>query len=357
MRVLFAAAIAAGLLLSAGPAFADPTMPTKDIPKSKDHPQVPRYDGSLIVDYDYKAYDEVMFALSVLEPTGKQDGMNNHEMLPKKLLDLEGARTRIVYLEPEGRSPLEVLRNYQEVITAKGGQKLYECKEAECGGDPENGVGGGGSTQSLLQHTYPKSDYHAAPFTNASCALTSTIENQRYGVMKFTAGGVDSTISVHTYTINEPAYCKVLNTRTFAVVTVLDSKPREQKMVTVSSDDMSKSMDANGAVALYGILFDFNKWDVKPESKPQLDQIAALLKANPKLHVLIVGHTDNKGQLGYNQGLSQKRAAAVVATLVKDYGVAAGQMTPVGVGPAAPIASNDNDAGQAKNRRVELVKM
>src|ERR1700744_2852711 len=185
MRRLFAAAVAASLLFAMPAALADATLPVKDVPKSKDHPQVPRYDGALIVDYDYKAYDEVLFPLSVLEPTGKQDGMNNHEMLPKKSLDLEGARTRIVYLVPEGRSPLEVLRNYPEAIAAKGGQKLYECKEAECGGDPENGVDHGGSTQSLLMHTYPKSDYHAAPFTNASCALTSNVENQRFGVMKF----------------------------------------------------------------------------------------------------------------------------------------------------------------------------
>src|ERR1700753_1577127 len=162
MRFFSAAVIAASMLVAA-PAFADATVPTKDAPKSKDHPQVQRYDGSLIIDYDYKAFDETMFPLSVLEATGKQDGMNNHEMLPKKDWTMEGARTRIVYLVPEGRSPLEVLRNYQEAITAKGGQKLYECKEAECGGDPENGVDHGGSTQSLLMHTYPKSDYHAAP--------------------------------------------------------------------------------------------------------------------------------------------------------------------------------------------------
>jgi outer membrane protein OmpA-like peptidoglycan-associated protein len=128
-------------------------------------------------------------------------------------------------------------------------------------------------------------------------------------------------------------------------------------MVTVAADAMNKEMNANGSVAIYGILFDFDKADIKPESKPQLDEIAKLLKANPKLHVLIVGHTDNKGQLGYNQTLSSKRAAAVVAKIAKDYGVPAAQMTAVGVGPAAPVATNDTDAGQAKNRRVELVKM
>ncbi len=73
--------------------------------------------------------------------------------------------------------------------------------------------------------------------------------------------------------------------------------------------------------------------------------------------MLIVGHTDNKGKLDYNQGLSSRRAKAVVDALAKSYGVPAGQMTAVGVGPAAPVASNDSEDGQAKNRRVELVKM
>jgi len=96
---------------------------------------------------------------------------------------------------------------------------------------------------------------------------------------------------------------------------------------------------------------------VKPDSKPQIEEIAKLLKASPDLHVLIVGHTDNKGKLAYNQTLSLTRAKAVVAMLVKSYGIPAAQMTAVGIGPAAPLASNDSEEGQAKNRRVELVKI
>jgi OOP family OmpA-OmpF porin len=354
---LFSAAIVAASLLLVTPVLGDATVPAKDVAGSKDHPQVQRYDGSLIVDYDYRAYTEIMFPLSVLESTGKTGRNNNYEYFPKKNLDLEGARTRIVYVVPEGRSPLEVLRNYQQDITAKGGQKLYECKGAECGGNAIYGTDTGGNQMGLIMYSYPDDQIRAPSFSNGKCAVTSNIDDQRYGVMKFTAGGVDSTISVHAYVMHDTQYCKALDGRTIVIVNVLDAKPREQKMVTVTSDAMSKEMSANGAVALYGILFDFNKADVKPESKAQLDEIAKLLKASPKLHVLIVGHTDNKGQLVYNQGLSSKRAAAVVAALVKTYGIAAVQMTPVGVGPAAPIATNDTDAGQAKNRRVELVKM
>ena len=62
----------------------------------------------------------------------------------KLMLEIEDARTRIAYLLPAGRSPLEVLRNYQDVVKAAGGEVLYACKSEECGGDPERSSDGGG---------------------------------------------------------------------------------------------------------------------------------------------------------------------------------------------------------------------
>ncbi len=81
----------------------------------------------------------------------------------------------------------------------------------------------------------------------------------------------------------------------------------------------------------------------------------AFLKANPALKVLVVGHTDTRGDLVYNQGLSERRASAVVEALAQR-GIARDRLTPIGVGMAAPVASNDTEEGRAKNRRVELVK-
>jgi outer membrane protein OmpA-like peptidoglycan-associated protein len=83
--------------------------------------------------------------------------------------------------------------------------------------------------------------------------------------------------------------------------------------------------------------------------------MAKLLKSDAKVKVYITGHTDNKGGLDYNLGLSDKRAKAVVAALVSKYGIEAARLTPKGLGPLAPIASNATEDGQAKNRRVEMV--
>ncbi|WP_020698540.1 OmpA family protein [Reyranella massiliensis] len=61
--------------------------------------------------------------------------------------------------------------------------------------------------------------------------------------------------------------------------------------------------------------FDFDKADIKAESRPQIDQLGELLKKNPKLDVLIVGHTDGQGAFDYNLSLSQRRAQAIASAL------------------------------------------
>jgi OOP family OmpA-OmpF porin len=70
----------------------------------------------------------------------------------------------------------------------------------------------------------------------------------------------------------------------------------------------------------------------------------------------VVGHTDNVGQLPANLDLSHRRADAVVKIVSAKYGIAAVRLDAQGVGPLAPVASNDGQAGPPKNRRVELVK-
>ena len=111
-----------------------------------------------------------------------------------------------------------------------------------------------------------------------------------------------------------------------------------------------------GHVVVHGIYFDTDKAVVKPESEAALSEIAKLLRDNADLEVFIVGHTDMTGDLAHNLDLSERRAAAVVEALVAGHGVSADRLAPRGVGPLAPVASNDTDAGRALNRRVEIVK-
>jgi len=126
--------------------------------------------------------------------------------------------------------------------------------------------------------------------------------------------------------------------------------------IVADANSMASSIRESGKIALYGIYFDTGKSILKPESTPTLQEISKLLKADTNLKLYVVGHTDNTGSLEPNMKLSRDRAAAVVNALVTQYVVNATRLTACGDGPTAPVASNDNEEGRAKNRRVELVK-
>jgi outer membrane protein OmpA-like peptidoglycan-associated protein len=102
-----------------------------------------------------------------------------------------------------------------------------------------------------------------------------------------------------------------------------------------------------------GLLFDFDSSVVKGAARSNLTDLANSLREYPDTEVLIVGHTDAQGSDSYNQGLSERRAAAAKNFLVTQ-GVPADRIRTEGLGESEPVASNDTDAGRAQNRRVEV---
>jgi OmpA-OmpF porin, OOP family len=138
-------------------------------------------------------------------------------------------------------------------------------------------------------------------------------------------------------------------------VEIIEKEAMKQEIVA-DAKFMAEGISSTGHVAIYGIYFDFNKSDVKPESDPALQEISKLLSGNPNLKVFIVGHTDNVGGIDYNMKLSQARADAVVKALTTKYKVKPQSLKAYGVGQLAPVAPNKTEEGRAKNRRVELVE-
>jgi len=277
---------ALAIVLGAGLAHADATIPTQDDEDgSRDHPLLKRYEGSLIVNYETKAYDELTVPLSELKLTANEedrDAYNNRAVKADSALQLEGAYTRLIYLVPEGRSPLEVLRNYQQVIESNGGEILTECKDEACGGRvADNAVGGG--VESLMMVLYPRERITAPAFSNGECATDISVTEQCYTVGKLSKDGNQAVIAVLAYVVSDDLCCKAFNGRTLVMALVLENKAREQKMVTVSAAEMQSAIADTGRIALYGIFFDFDKADIKPESKRTLDEIAKLLAENPDL--------------------------------------------------------------------------
>jgi len=316
--------LAALLALAPVQAFAEATIPTKDIPGAKDNPLIKRYDGSFIVSYERLAFTDFKVPLSPLEATDGRDRMNNQLFLPKK---------------------------------AAGGEVLFTCKGDACGGDPNRSSAGGGGHSSLMMYFVVESQLKDASFSNGACAQASSIDDQRFFAAKIPQSAGDAYVTVHTFQISDTLYCKAFNGRTVAIVHILEPKARDQKMVVVKADEMARTIGSTGRVALYGIFFEFDKADLKAESNPTLMEIAQLLKSDPKLAILIVGHTDNQGAYDYNIELSRRRAEAVTKALVANHGADAKRLRGAGVGMLAPAASNDAEEGRAKNRRVEIVKL
>jgi outer membrane protein OmpA-like peptidoglycan-associated protein len=124
---------------------------------------------------------------------------------------------------------------------------------------------------------------------------------------------------------------------------------------TGAEAQMTKDLEELGRTRIYGINFDTDSDTIKPESKPTLDKITALMKAKPDWKLRVEGHTDSSGNDAHNNDLSQKRAASVRAYLVTA-GIADARLTPAGLGSTHPAATNTTVSGRAQNRRVELAK-
>lgn len=138
-------------------------------------------------------------------------------------------------------------------------------------------------------------------------------------------------------------------------ITIVEKEAMAQEVVADAKSLMS-DIQATGHASVYGIYFDFDKTDIKPESEPAIKEIAKLLQENEGLKLYVVGHTDNIGAMDYNMKLSKARADAVMNELVTKYNISSERLKAYGMGSLAPVASNKTDDGRAKNRRVELVE-
>jgi outer membrane protein OmpA-like peptidoglycan-associated protein len=103
------------------------------------------------------------------------------------------------------------------------------------------------------------------------------------------------------------------------------------------------------------INFDLNRVEIRPADRAELQKAIDFVKQHPGRKIMIEGHTDNTGTASYNQGLSERRAAAVKDYLVRNGAVEEGRITSVGYGMSRPIADNATKAGRAQNRRVDII--
>ena len=292
-----------------------------------DHSLLPRYDGSCLERMRTLAFDE--FRL----PLGPVVRNEDRSYSPSESKLLEGAFTRLVYSTEAGRTPLEVMRNYQDGLMAAGFEALYSCAGQDCGH---------GSGKGLIDAIFP-GDQRAS----ADTFLVAFTNQHRYAAFAKPDGSVH--IALHVGYFGGRAY----QDKTILTAIVVESEAMEMRLVDAAA--MNRSIAENGRIALQNIYFEFGSARLTAESDPALAEMAKLLSDNPALDVYVVGHTDNVGAIDTNLGLSRERAAAVVMALEQRFGTSSGRAIAAGVGSYAPVASNLTEAGRAENRRVELV--
>ncbi|NHZ61904.1 OmpA family protein [Massilia genomosp. 1] len=318
--------------LCAGPAAgANANRVDADKPGGSDHPLISRYAGSTLYTYG----DDNVGTAPMLEP-GK--GRPVEQII-------EGKVATRAYWGPAGRSALEVFRNYQSALRNAGFQPVYECEVARCEAD---------KVQHILVR-WPiaarwvgndKSDYHVIRMFEYKPGF-HYIHARKSGPH----GPVDVQVALREGDAgNKGTADKVLQ-----YVQVVEAATVEQGKVTVDAAAIGSALKREGRIALYGVLFDTSQAAIKPESGATLEQMAKTLKDDPQLQVLIVGHTDNQGAIDANLALSRKRAQAVVERLTGRYGIAPARLQAHGVANLSPTSSNSDDAGRARNRRVEMV--
>ncbi len=232
---------------------------------------------------------------SVEFPVAGADGA-----VEQKRLEGEVTVIRYFYDSPDKQaSPLQLMRNYQNAIKAIGGAVVYERLPTE---------GDGGET-----------------------------------VMTVDANGKSFWVKVAQDIYGAPTQSYQLQILELAAMTQV-----------VKANQIWDELSKNGFVTLY-INFDTGKSDLKSDGVAAVNEIVALMNAQPTLTLRIEGHTDNVGDAASNKTLSQARAQHVMDAVVAQ-GIAAQRLTAKGFGQESPIADNRTEAGRAKNRRVELVK-
>lgn len=255
----------------------------KDVEGSKDHPMFTRLPGYEIASYDAQDFASFDFI-------GENDNRT-----------VEGRYWRIDYELAEGAKktgPLQIARNYTNLLVKQGGKKIHEDVDA-----------GGG-----------------------------------HSVAQLTSGGRSVWIQLD-----------INNHGEVFTLTVVEEASMEQK-VEFTATELAAALRDNGYVALHNVLFDTGKATLQAPSGALLAQVGDLLKRDPALKLEIQGHTDNVGAPAANLKLSGERAAAVRTYLVSNFGIAPTRLSSTGLGDTRPVADNRTDAGRAQNRRVELIR-
>ena len=338
----FTLAAILGIALSLSVQGAVAAKPPTDKPGGKDHPIVGRFQGAVLMNYGSASYEEVEIPLGAYKSVEGKEGY-----VPTKSTVAKGKLWSYSYWGPDGRSELELFRNYQLSLTKAGFKMLHVCDQPEqCASARMTTLAGVWTNKS-------------STFSGGYDPVSSVGAGRSYPVRFLAAQLSRAQGDVYVTLTVEPPDSTTQNRGMGAryFMQVIESAPMDTDQVKVKVDAAAirQGLASEGRVALYGILFDTDKAVLKAGSQSTLAEMAKALQSDAKARVYVVGHTDNQGAYDHNLALSRKRAEAVVEALLRQHGIAAQRLAAIGVADVSPLASNAGEAGRAKNRRVEMV--
>lgn len=302
-------------------ALASPFCALADEPGASDHSLLSRYPGFHIEATNEAEFDQARMIAAAMVDSKVQ------------LLDVAGQVSNIRYGVEDGAiSAFQVISNYKTALDGFGAEIIFFCSNAaECGG--EN-----------WQYALETRDLDLF-FDGLDIFFF-----EKFGIIvaKVEQDGQAAHVMVVATALEGGNTRRVYQ----SIVTNRDLVADNIGIGTI--EDVTAEMSEAGTVVLEGVLFDFDTANLTETSNETLDTVTSYLTAHPYQSFYVVGHTDSVGAYDYNIALSQNRANSVIAALAAR-GVSSDRLTGVGVGPVAPVASNEDDAGQALNRRVELV--
>lgn len=255
----------------------------------------------------------------------------------KKIFAVEGRLISHIYRKPKTKSELEVFRSYENELKAAGFDIISASTDKIQNGYVVNQIYGK-KNNDLLGRKYKISLKAKKPNAGAVQFFS-----EYYLAAKKNAADKNFYVAI------------AIGRENLYVVDVLEVANMETGTVKISEELLTKRIDNDGKFIIYSIYFDTGKAIILPESKETLETMASYLKNNSNSQFYIVGHTDDTGTFSNNMNLSERRASAVVNSLQTRYGISPNQVESKGVGPLAPVATNETDNGRKLNRRVELV--
>jgi outer membrane protein OmpA-like peptidoglycan-associated protein len=260
-------------------------------------------------------------------------------------LTAEGTVVRTAWRLPDSsRTTLDLLSGLRAQLAADGYATLFECDALACGGFDFR----------YLTDVLPEPEMHVdlGDFRYLA-ASRKAAGGMAYTVLLVSRSSANGFVQVTE--VLPPGEVPAALPPEPAEPPVATAPTPPDPRVPAAAGDFVTTLEQAGSVALEDLVFPSGSSTLAAGSFASLQDTADYLAAHPDRRITLVGHTDATGALDANITLSRRRAQSVRDRLVRDYGVAAAQVSADGVGFLAPRASNLTDEGRTRNRRVEAM--